>query len=195
MALLVTSRCGLPFRSLAGVLLMFMLAGGSSAPAQEAVTRENQLKAVFLFNFAQFVEWPASAFDGTDSPLVIGVMDGDPIALLLDEVVRGELIQGRPLQVRRYRQVQEVADCHILFINRSESARLEEFTRRLQGGSILTVGDGDRFAERGIMIGFVTERDRIRLRINLGAARASGLQLSSKLLRSAEIVTGGAGLP
>jgi hypothetical protein len=41
------------------------------------------------------------------------------------------------------------------------------------------------------MIRFITERNRIRLRINLEAARAAGLTLSSKLLRAAEIVRTG----
>ena len=38
------------------------------------------------------------------------------------------------------------------------------------------------------MIQFVTDKSRIRLRINLDAAEAANLTISSKLLRVAEIV-------
>jgi hypothetical protein len=61
----------------------------------------------------------------------------------------------------------------------------------LKGRPILTVGDTDRFAGRGGMIRFVTDRNRIRLRINLEAATAANLKISSKLLRPAEIVATG----
>jgi hypothetical protein len=161
------------------------------ALAQSSASPEYQLKAVFLFNFAQFVEWPASAFAGPDAPLVIGVLGEDPFGSYLDETVRGETVNGRPLEVRRYRGVEEIGTCHILFVSRLEEGRLREVLDSLRGRSILTVSDAARFATRGGMVGFVTDHNRIRLRINLEAAQAAHLTLSSKLLRPAQIVSRG----
>ena len=160
----------------------------SDTLAQSVPDPEYQLKAVFLFNFAQFVEWPASAFPNSQTPLVIGVLGEDPFGPYLDETVRGETVHDRPLVVRRYRSVEEITTCHILFISRREDRRLKGILDSLRGRSVLTVSDADRFATRGGMIRFVTDRNRIRFRINLEAARAASLTLSSKLLRPAEIV-------
>jgi hypothetical protein len=66
--------------------------------AQSSPDQEYQLKAVFLFNFAQFVEWPASAFPSPETPLVIGVLGEDPFGPYLDETVRGEKVNDRPLR-------------------------------------------------------------------------------------------------
>lgn len=188
MAVLVTGlRC--LFRGTRGcgrILMLVLLAG--TAVAQVPASREKQVQAVFLFNFAQFVEWPATAFSAADSPLIIGILGEDPYGLLLDEVVKGERINDRPLEVRRYRRPEEVGECHILFVSRSEQGRLERLVSDLKGRSILTVSDSEGSAQRGVMIRYVTERGRIRLRINLDAARDAGLILSSKLLRAAEIV-------
>jgi hypothetical protein len=159
--------------------------------AQASAAPEYQVKAVFLFNFAQFVAWPAGAFPDSAAPLVIGVLGEDPFGSYLDEAVRGELVQAHPLTVRRYRRVDEITDCHILFINRHEVDDLEDILGALKGRGVLTVSDAEGFAERGGMIRFVTDRNRIRLRINLEAARAADLTLSSKLLRPATIVTTG----
>jgi hypothetical protein len=159
--------------------------------AQTSATPEYQVKAVFLFNFAQFVEWPPDAFPDSAAPLVIGVLGEDPFGSYLDEAVRGEIVQARPLAVRRYRRVQEITDCHILFIHRREVDDLDDILEALKGRGILTVSDADGFASRGGMIRFVTDRNRIRLRINLEAARDADLTLSSKLLRPATIVTTG----
>lgn len=152
---------------------------------------EYRLKAVFLFNFAQFVEWPPVALPHDNAPFVIGVLGKDPFGANLDEVVRGEAVNGHPLAVERYRDVAEIRDCQILFISASELARLEPTLAALRGRSILTVSDADGTALRGVMIGLVRQDNRIRLRIDLQAARASSLTISSKLLRPAEIVGSG----
>ncbi len=175
--------------------LVMWAAASAAAPAdtlaQAAASPEYQLKAVFLFNFAQFVEWPPSAFPQPDTPLAICVLGEDPFGSYLDETVRGERVGNRALAVRRYRKVEEITACHILFVSRREQGRLDEVLDSLKGRSVLTVSDADRFASRGGMIRFVTENNRIRLRINLEAAKAANLTISSKLLRPAQIVAAG----
>ncbi len=171
------------------------LSAAPRAAAQAPATREYQIKAVFLFNFAQFVEWPAAAFASADSPIVIGVVGDDPFDGALDATVRGEKINDRPLVVRRYRRGEDVTGCHILFISSSESARLGEILAPLQNHPVLTVGDMEGFSLRGGMIRFLTENNRTRLRINLAAAKAAQLVISSKLLRPAEIVAPGKDAP
>jgi YfiR/HmsC-like len=176
---------------LRGLLSLLCLGQASGLPAQSGPTPEYRLKAVFLFNFAQFVEWPASAFPEPDTPLIIGVLGADPFGAYLDETVRGERVNDRPLIVRRYRRVEDVGACHILFISQPEQGHLDQVLDSLKGRSILTVGDADHFASLGGMIRFVTEQHRIRLRVNLEAARAANLTISSKLLRPAQIVSTG----
>ncbi len=154
---------------------------------------EYQVKAVFLFNFSQFVSWPAGAFSNAASPIVIGVLGDDPFGGQLDAVVAGERVGGRALLVRRYRDVSEIKDCQILFIDRSESAKLQDIVKMLRGRSVLTVSDIDGAARSGVMIDLVLEGGHIRMRINVAAARASGLVLSSQLLRPAQIVGPGEG--
>jgi hypothetical protein len=161
----------------------------AAAPARGNAAREYQIKAVFLFNFAEFVEWPADAFADTKSPLVIGILGEDPFGQAMDEAVRGERVNNRPLVVRRYGRVEDVTTCHILFISHSERGRTNRILGELRGRSILTVSDMDQFTRQGGIIRFVTENSRVRFRINVEAARKANLTISSKLLRPAEIVT------
>jgi hypothetical protein len=171
------------------VRLALLCAAGPSLAAQTGGPTEYQVKAVFLFNFAQFVEWPADAFSSPTAPLVIGVLGDDPYGDFLDQTVRREHLGGRSFQVRRYQSVDEIKTCHILFISRPDADRPEEILAGLKRRPLLTVSDADGFAQRGGMIRFVTERSRIRLQLNLEAAEAAHLAISSKLLRVAEIVT------
>jgi hypothetical protein len=181
-------------KSLSGawlVLSVLLVSGGLGLPAEAAPPREYQLKAVFLFNFAQFVEWPPQAFPDAQAPLVIGVLGRDPFGAYLDETVRAETVNERPLVVQRYGRVEDIHTCHVLFISASETDRLEQILASLSGRSILTVADTEGFGRRGVMIRLMTVENKIRLRINLEAAQAANLRLSSKLLRPAEIVTSG----
>ena len=149
---------------------------------------ENQVQAVFLYNFSRFVEWPPQAFAAPSDPFVIGIVGTDPFGARLDEAVHNEQINGHVLTVRRFRSISKLDNCQILFIDRSEFARLEQILSALDHHSTLTVSQADGAAQRGVMIQFATENSRIRLRINVDSARAAGLTISSKLLRPAEII-------
>lgn len=157
---------------------------GVAAMAQSS--REYDLKAVFLYNFATFVDWPESAFTAPDQPFVIGVLGEDPFGAALDEVVANERVKGRPLVVRRCATIAEGSSCHILFISASERERMREVLRATAGRPVLTVADVPRFVEAGGLVGFATG-PRLQLHVNATAARQSGLTISSKLLRVAVV--------
>ena len=183
------SRSDAPYPGFrAWVLAVWLLLGGLDLPAQTAVSKEYQIKAAFLYNFAQFVEWPPEAFPETATPLVVGVLGDDPFKGFLAELLRDEKAGNRPLRIEYHRRVEEIKQCHILFISNSESNRLEQVLARLKNRSILTVGEAEGFANNGGMIRFIAEGGKVRFRINNEAARAVRLTISSKLLRLADIV-------
>ena len=174
----------------AGLFACLALRAPAADPSSSAYpAAEYQVKAAFLFNFAQFAEWPARAFPKARAPLVIGILGEDPFGAYLDELVKDEKVGERPLSVRRCRAARDIAGCHILFISRSEAGRLDQIMRPLKGQGILTVSDADNFTREGGMIRLVTDNGKIRLRINVEAAKACGLTISSKIIRPATIVT------
>ena len=154
------------------------------------IPREYKIKAVFLFNFAQFTDWPSEAFADKDSPIIIGILGTDPFGTFLDDTVHGEVVNGRRLEVHRYTKVAETKSCHILYIAQSEANRLDHIVSELKTKPVLTVSDIKDAAGRGVMIGFMTDLKRIRLKINAEAAKTANLSLSSKLLRAAVDVIG-----
>lgn len=156
-----------------------------------AAADEYQVKAVFLFNFGQFVEWPGGTYDTPQAPFVICVMGEDPFGKTLDDVVRGESVGSRSLVVRRLAATEEVPDCNILFVGRGESKLLPNALQAARGHSVLTVTDIDGAERQGAMIVLFNENNRIRMRINLAEAKASHLIISSKLLRPAEVIQEG----
>jgi len=183
------------FRSwLLGASLLFLspwLLAESRPGSRTEASREAQLKAVFLFNFAQFTEWPPEAFADRSSPLIIGLVGLDPFGDALEATVQDELIHGRRIRIERYRTLAEVKNWHMLYLGQADPERLEQILRETKGKPILTVSEVQTPALRGgIIIKFLTKQNKIRFIINAEAARGARLVLSSKLLHAADEVIG-----
>lgn len=173
------------------LLLALALIRGAAAAAEPGM--EYQVKAVFLYNFTQFVDWPAEAFAKPDAPLVIGILGRDPFDTYIDDVVRGEKAGGHPILVKRFRDIEAARECQLLFVGGADARRLDSVAAVLKDRMILTVGDSGEFSKRGGMIDFITRQGKIRLQINMETVRAARLTVSSKLLRLADIVEPGKG--
>jgi hypothetical protein len=155
--------------------------------AATVVPNEYALKSVFLYNFCHFIEWPDSAFSSPNEPLIIGIVGEDPFGTLLKAAVEGETYHGRPIQIEHYRGAKDIKHCHLLFVGRAETGRLDAILEAVASKSVLTVGETEDFLDHGGMIVLSAERNRVRLRINTSALRSASLDVSSKLLRVADI--------
>lgn len=159
-----------------------------TVPAHADGVSEYDVKAAFLFKFAQYVEWPATAFPQVDAPFCIGVLGDDPFGGALDAAVAGGTINNRKLVIKRSNRVEDLKTCQILFISKSEQAQVGPILDSLGNASILTVGEVDGFADRGGIINFFLAGNKVRFEINPEAARRKGLKINSQLLRVAKVV-------
>ena len=170
------------------ILGMSLVFRATPVSAQVVRAPEYSLKAAYLLNFTQFVEWPSNGFISPDAPIVIGVLGEDPFGGALDQAIKGKAVHGRSFELKRFKQIGEMRGCHVLFVCASEAARLPEILLAAQKGGILTVSDIDRFAERGGIINFYKENNKVRFKINLNAAERAGTKISSQLLRLGTII-------
>jgi hypothetical protein len=180
-----------------GILILILgmtLNWTSTADAQAgdgSDSSEYLIKAGFIYNFAKFVEWPAGTFSQPDSPIVIGVLGIDPFGSVLDRIVEDKKIGARRFVVKRYKwgkDLRDLKDCKILFVSASERAHVDEILQIVKGLPILTVGETPGFAERGGVIRFTLEDNRVRFEVNVDAAHQAELNISSRLLTLAKII-------
>lgn len=165
-------------------------AGTPLVSAQQNASSEYQVKAAFLFHFAQFVEWPAGVFRDVDSPLTYCTMGEDLLSGALDQSLSGKTIGARSLRVQHLKPSQQAQTCQVLFIGASETRKVSEIMASVSRRPILTVGETEHFAADGGVIGFVVEANKIRFEINLEAAEKANLKISARLLALAKTVIG-----
>ncbi|HEY3663748.1 MAG TPA: YfiR family protein [Chthoniobacterales bacterium] len=166
-----------------GLTLTFVWA----CAAQPAPPGEYSLKAVFLYNFVRFVDWPESAFTSPNDPFVIGIVGSDPFGALLYEAIAGETYHGRPITVVHFATPRDIRHCHLLFVSQGNRNHYDAILEQASGQGLLTVGETESFLDRGGMIALTTEQSRVHVRINGTALRNSALGVSSKLLQVAQI--------
>jgi YfiR/HmsC-like len=181
--------------SVAAVLVCFIaeLAAVHPISGQDNVSAEYQIKAAFLFHFAQFVEWPDEVFKDANSPITYCTIGEDPFRGGLEEMLRGKTIAARRIRVDHLKQVDAIPHCQVLFIGAAENKRATEILASAKTGAVLTVGESTKFVADGGMIAFTVEGNKVRFEINLTAVNAAKLRMSARLLSLAKSVTGSGG--
>lgn len=170
-------------RGFLGVLLMIvaLTLATRAGPSHSSEEDEYRVQAAFMFNFAKFVQWPESIFSSPTAPLILGILGRDPFGTNVSGLARST-VQGRPLEVRQISEDSGAAGCHLLYVSRSEQARVGSILTALAGKSILTVSECPGFARAGGIVEFVIVNDTVRFKVNLEAARRHELKPSSQLL-------------
>ncbi len=158
-----------------------------SAHTETVAPTEQQLKAVFVFNFTHFVTWPPGSFSTPTEPFVIGVLGADTFTAQLQEAVHNEHLDTHPLEVRQFRTIDDISDCKILYIESSWNGSLDQVLAGIAHTGMLTVSDLDGAARRGVTIELARQDNRIRLVINTDSAHSAGLTINSNLLRLARV--------
>ena len=179
-----------PAKSLLVLFVFFwigLLAGGPNIWANEVKPTEYQAKAAFIYNFLQFVDWPAKPIKAPEPALNLCILGVDPFGGAF-ETYQGETVLGRKLFIRQIHTIHELKDCQALFICPSEKGRAAQIAKQVVSQGILTIGDSDGLAYQGVMINFYLDRSKVRFEINIDAARRAGLTISSYLLRLARII-------
>jgi hypothetical protein len=164
----------------------------ATAFAQSRPPSEYQIKAVFLYEFGRFVEWPSFP-QSPEQSFTICVLGADPFGVVLDNAVRNRTVNGHRVETKRLLGIRDSDTCHILFVSPSEERRVPDIVAALAGKSILTVGEGPEFTHRGGMIAFTVQDKRVRFAVNMGAAEGADLKVSSQLLKLATVIEASSG--
>jgi hypothetical protein len=183
----------LPLRiwnTLASLALGLGLITGLPEPLQAQATDEAHVKAAFLFNFAKFVSWPSPTFKAPSDSFQICVLGPSVVGPALMEIAHDKTVDGRPLVVTTISDSTAAASCQILFVSAVATQKARPLLDEVRSRSVLTVGESAGFAAAGGIVNFKMEDGRVRFEINPKAAEQAHLQISSRLLSLALIVTG-----
>ena len=170
------------------VLLGLALSLLHREPSRAQRFDEEQVKAAYVYNFAKFAEWPATAFTAANDPIRMCVLNDQPFQSQLMHIIKDKRIGDRVILAVSIQNPEQARHCHLLFINSTHNVEVIRLFASLQGSSVLTVGETASFVDRGGIISFVTQEGQVHFQVNHKAATESGIRLSSRLLSVARRV-------
>jgi hypothetical protein len=163
------------------VLASYRQVGSAQEPA---VSREYEIKAVYLYHFCRYVEWPKNAVAGDDSMFVIGVLGPNVFGAHLDRL-SAQTVNNKKIVVHRFASAKDYQPCHILFIAPDDMTekRLEQVREKAKNAPLLLVGDTAGFARKGAIINFFIEENVVKFEINPDAAKRAQLKVNAQLFQ------------
>jgi hypothetical protein len=176
-------------------ILPILLAAMAVNAQNTAGSAEYLIKAGFIYNFANLVQWPSSSFAQADSPIVIVILGEDHFGTTLDRALDGKKVNARSFVIKRAKSISELQrtlgpqkDCQILYVSSSEMPHLSDAIQMLKGVPVLTIGETPGFARNGGIINLILEDNKVRFEVNVAAAKDADLNISSRLLALARII-------
>lgn len=166
-----------------------LLVLGAALPlaAQEKKVELNpvEFKAAFLSKIPPYINWPAASFTNAEAPIILGILGGDPVGEILDQLLKDKKVNGREVVVRPVKDGSEIAGCHILFVPSAQTALWLELRKTLDPAGLLTIGESNDFFQTGGV--FSLSAESRKLKVNLGNAKKARLEVNSKLLKIASV--------
>jgi hypothetical protein len=153
-----------------------------SKEEQQITAEEEKIQAAFIWQFLQFIEFPAPA--SQQEPFVIGVVGSTRVEMFLSDILKQKQFGGgRVIELRKITNIDDVVRCNAVFIAPAESVRLAQILGKTRGNPILTIGRDETLLEKGGLVNFYVESAKVRFEYNADEIPASKLRFSSKLLR------------
>jgi len=148
---------------------------------------EYAVKAAFIYNFTQFITWPADAFTSADAPFIVAIVGNDPFKGAMDRAMEGKSAGGRPITVKHFASADQIGPCHLLFVPAEMDDSLSQIMDKTHNHPVLTVGESDRFSPAGGGMRFYIEDGKVRFEIDPDVIDAARLKVSAKLMKLARI--------
>jgi hypothetical protein len=149
---------------------------------------QDELKALYLFNFSYFVTFPEQCQQSCN--FTICTSSESDVTGYLETVTKGEKLEGKPIIVHAITESEQLIfpTCQILFVNKNDEQYLYSILESLKNKPVLTVSDIEDFTAKGGMIGFDFLKRRLTPVVNNSLANRHKLKLDSKLLSISRVV-------
>ena len=117
----------------------------------------SKIKAIFIYNFTKYIEWPENQKQGD---FVIGVLGNSNPNLIkeLDKMATLSKIGSRGFVVKIYNSVEEITKCQLLFITAEKSNLITAAVQKVAKNNTLVIGENTGQIKKGAVINFVWVR-------------------------------------
>ena len=167
--------------------LFFVLAFASlSFQQQQCFDPNNKLKAIFIYNFTRYFEWPEKMKTGNFVIHIIGTNHG--IYQELNKMAESKAVGNQKLEIRSGTSVDPSIKPHIIFLLTDASDMLKNVASQYKGKGTLVITEKPGLAKTGSSINFVIADSKQKFEYNKKNAEKCGLKTNEELKSLAIVV-------
>lgn len=150
-----------------------------SLTMQAADDTTSKIKAVYIYNFTKFIEWPISYKQGN---FVIGILGTSPLFRELSNMAATKkTVSQQPFEIQSFPNINSISKCHLLFVSADNAGNLKDITAKLRGFSTLIVTEKAGMAKQGAAINFVIQDNKPKFELNKANAEKYNLKVGTSL--------------
>lgn len=142
-------------------------------------------KAMFVYNFTKYFEWPQSYKDGN---FVIGVLGNSSLLSELNTMASTKKVGNQSFEIKTFQNTGAITNCHMLIVAPDVTTPLSEIVSKIKKNSTLLITEKQGFAKQGAAINFVVQNNKPAFELNKTSAEKQDLKVSTNLLSLAIVV-------
>lgn len=156
------------------MFMLLLMIGALAAEAQMA-----QFQALYIYNFAKNIGWPAK---DADKELVITVIGDGDLSAELNKLAATKTIGTRKVIVKESTTINGIQKSDIIVLGEAKSGQIGSLMSAQNGNTNLIVSGKKGQCGNGAGISFLSEGGKLKFEISNKNISNRGLQVSQKLL-------------
>lgn len=142
--------------------------------------QNERFKALFLYNFTRYLEWPQEGQQGDFVILVIG--QNSAITRELQQIAGKKKVGGRTLVVRETSDASDVSHCNMVYVPSSERSLLPRVVAAASGRPVVVVSDAAGGIAQGAAFNFTEDGGKTQFEVRPSTLEKQGVKVSNSLL-------------
>lgn len=162
-----------------------MLFTSSKTTYNQTIDTNAKIKAMFVYNFTKYIEWPQNYKDGN---FVIGILGNSSLFSELNSMANSKKAGAQSFEIKNFSSASSVSKCHMLIIASDITSGFSDALSKIKNNSTLIITEKPGLAKQGSAINFVVQNNKQAFELNKANLEKYDLKVSSNLLALAIVV-------
>lgn len=166
------------FLNLFGIIL------GTSISVINSYGQEEKFKALFIYNFTKYIEWP----NNNNNDFKIAVIGNNDLVNELNTIASQKKVGTSTINILAAKSSSDITNCQIIFISHNNFSELSKLINKAKSNNILIITESPNSCAQGAALNFVSKSGYLKFEISKSNIENDGLKVSLSLLNLGIVV-------
>ncbi len=152
---------------------------GLLALSVTARAQDEKFKALFMYNFTKYIEWPQAKQSGD---FVIGVIGNSAIVDELNVIAQKKTVGAQAIKVKQVSSTEDLTKMHIVYVTEDKSGEASGIAGKIKGRGVVLITDKPGFAQSTSGINYIKKDGKPNFEVSSKHLAEEGVKVSSQLM-------------